>query len=106
MVKPYIPNLGDIVWIHFTPQVGHEQASRRPEVALPPKSYNAKSGLIVCVPVTNQIKGLPLRGDFKRSWRNRRGSGRSSQKPRLASPSSRVKRTGNNGRVEPYLGDD
>ena len=60
MVKPYVPDLGDIVWVHFTPQAGHEQAGRRPAVVLSPKTYNAKSGLMVCVPVTNQIKGYPF----------------------------------------------
>ncbi len=60
MVKPYVPDLGDIVWIHFAPQAGHEQAGRRPAVVLTPKSYNAKSGLMVCVPVTNQIKSYPF----------------------------------------------
>ncbi len=60
MVKPYVPDLGDIVWVHFTPQAGHEQAGRRPAVVLSPKTYNAKSGLMLCVPVTNQIKGYPF----------------------------------------------
>ena len=26
----YIPDVGDIVWMNFTPQTGHEQAGRRP----------------------------------------------------------------------------
>ena len=60
MAKPYVPDLGDIVRVHFTPQVGHEQAGRRPAVVLSPKAYNTKSGLMVCVPVTNQIKGYPF----------------------------------------------
>ena len=60
MTKPYVPDAGDIVWVHFTPQAGHEQAGRRPAVVLSPKSYNAKAGLMVCVPATNQIKGYPF----------------------------------------------
>ena len=60
MTKPYVPDKGDIVWVHFTPQAGHEQAGRRPAVVLSPQAYNAKSGLMVCVPVTNQIKGYPF----------------------------------------------
>jgi mRNA interferase MazF len=56
----YVPDEGDIVWMNFTPQSGHEQAGRRPAVVLSPKSYNLRAGLLVCVPVTNQIKGYPF----------------------------------------------
>lgn len=56
----YIPEAGDIVWLNFTPQTGHEQAGRRPAVVLSPKAYNNKTGLMVCVPITNQIKGYPF----------------------------------------------
>jgi len=56
----FVPDEGDIVWLSFTPQSGHEQASRRPAVVLSPKAYNQRSGLLVCVPVTNQIKGYPF----------------------------------------------
>lgn len=56
----YVPEAGDIVWMNFTPQSGHEQASRRPAVVLSPKTYNSRAGLLVCAPVTNQIKGYPF----------------------------------------------
>jgi len=56
----YVPDEGDIVWLNFTPQSGHEQAGRRPAVVLSPKAYNQRSGLLVCVPITNQIKGYPF----------------------------------------------
>ena len=60
MAASYVPDEGDIVWLNFTPQSGHEQAGRRPAVVLSPKAYNRRAGLIVCVPVTNQIKGYPF----------------------------------------------
>lgn len=60
MPTRYVPGAGDIVWLDFNPQRGHEQAGRRPAVVLSPKAYNAKAGLLVCVPVTNQIKGYPF----------------------------------------------
>ncbi len=62
MVTPraYIPKRGDAVWIAFTPQAGHEQAVRRPAVVLSPEPYNAKVGLAVLCPVTNQVKGYPF----------------------------------------------
>lgn len=56
----YVPDEGDIVWLNFTPQSGHEQAGRRPAVVLSPKTYNQRAGLLVCVPITNQIKGYPF----------------------------------------------
>ena len=56
----YVPDEGDIIWLNFTPQSGHEQAGRRPAVVLSPKAYNQRSGLLICVPITNQIKGYPF----------------------------------------------
>ncbi len=56
----YVPDIGDIVWMSFTPHSGHEQAGRRPAVVLSPQAYNRKTGLLVCVPVTQQIKGYPF----------------------------------------------
>ncbi|SCZ86641.1 endoribonuclease MazF [Nitrosomonas mobilis] len=55
-----VPDEGDIVWLNFTPQSGHEQTGRRPAVVLSPKAYNQRSGLLVCVPITSQIKGYPF----------------------------------------------
>ncbi|MBK5970358.1 MULTISPECIES: endoribonuclease MazF [Thiorhodovibrio] len=67
MATAYVPNEGDIIWLSFTPQSGHEQAGRRPAVVLSPKMYNSRSGLLVCVPVTNQIKGYPFEVALKGS---------------------------------------
>ena len=54
------PDRGDLVWITFTPQAGHEQAGRRPAVVLSPRRYNARAGLSLCCPVTNRSKGYPF----------------------------------------------
>ena len=56
----YVPERGDIVWITFNPQAGHEQAGRRPAVVLSPKAYNGKVGLALLCPITSQIKGYPF----------------------------------------------
>jgi mRNA interferase MazF len=58
--QSYTPNRGDVVWLTFDPQAGHEQAGIRPGVVLSPKSYNERSNLILVVPVTRQIKGYPF----------------------------------------------
>ena len=60
MMSNYIPQRGDVVWINMHPQVGHEQAGRRPAIVLSPRSYNDKVGLALFCPVTNQIKGYPF----------------------------------------------
>ncbi|MBN2702191.1 MAG: endoribonuclease MazF [Methylothermaceae bacterium] len=56
----YIPKQGDIIWIDFDPQSGHEQAGRRPALVLSATAYNQKTGLMICCPITNQIKGYPF----------------------------------------------
>jgi mRNA interferase MazF len=60
MVKGFIPDKGDIVWINMQPQAGHEQSGRRPAAVLSPKSYNGKVGLALLCPITSQIKGYPF----------------------------------------------
>jgi mRNA interferase MazF len=42
MAEPYVPDAGEIVWINFTPQAGHERARHRPALVLSPAAYNAK----------------------------------------------------------------
>ncbi|PWH12837.1 MAG: endoribonuclease MazF [Anaerolineae bacterium] len=56
----YIPNRGDIVWITFNPQAGHEQAGRRPALVLSPSAYNGKVGLAILCPITSQVKNYPF----------------------------------------------
>lgn len=60
MSRAYVPDAGDVVWIHFDPEAGHEQAGHRPAVVLSPAAYNAKTGLMVCCPTTTQIKNYPF----------------------------------------------
>ncbi|SJM91571.1 toxin of the ChpA-ChpR toxin-antitoxin system, endoribonuclease [Crenothrix polyspora] len=60
MPTPYIPEAGDIVWLTTLNQNEYEQAGYRPAVVLSPQAYNVKTGLLVCVPITNQIKGYPF----------------------------------------------
>lgn len=58
--RPYVPDRGDIVWLQFNPQAGHEQAGHRPALVLSPASYNRLSGLMLCCPMTSQKKGYPF----------------------------------------------
>ena len=56
----YCPRRGDVVWISFNPQAGHEQAGFRPALVLSPRSYNRKIGLALLCPITTKVKGYPF----------------------------------------------
>ena len=60
MATRYVPEAGDIVWLHFDPQAGHEQAGHRPALVLSPAIYNGRTGLMLCCPMTTQIKAYPF----------------------------------------------
>ena len=53
----WVPDAGDVIWLQFDPQAGHEQAGHRPALVLSPERYNAKRGMLICCPMTSQIKG-------------------------------------------------
>ena len=56
----YIPGKGDLVWVNFSPQTGHEQKGRRPAVVLSSKAYNKKTHLALCRPITSSRKEYPF----------------------------------------------
>lgn len=60
MTRPYCPRRGDVVWLSFTSQTGHEQAGHRPALTLSPEAYNRKVGLALFCPITTQVKGYPF----------------------------------------------
>ena len=60
MPRPYVPGRGDLVWLEFDPQAGHEQAGRRPALTVSHAEYNAKVGLALFCPVTSQVEGYPF----------------------------------------------
>jgi mRNA interferase MazF len=53
VARRYVPDAGDIVWLHFDPQAGHEQAGHRPVLVLSPSAYNSKPGLDALLPDDN-----------------------------------------------------
>jgi mRNA interferase MazF len=58
--QSYCPEAGDFIWLDLEPSKGHEQAGRRPALVLSPRVYNARAGLCIACPVTNQAKGYPF----------------------------------------------
>ena len=60
MARASVPDAGDIAWLGFSPQAGHEKAGHRPAVVLSPATYNRKTSMMICCPMTTQIKGYPF----------------------------------------------
>ena len=58
--RVYVPDAGDIVWLQFDPQAGHEQAGHRPALVLSPAIYNSKAQLMVCCPLSTKVKNHPF----------------------------------------------
>src|SRR5262245_11438099 len=58
--RRYVPDAGDLVWLTFDPQVGHEQRGRRPALILSPRSYNSKACLTIACQITSHVKGYPF----------------------------------------------
>ena len=56
----FVPDRGQLIWLTFNPQAGHEQSGRRPALVLSPATYNGKAGLVLVCPVTSQQKGYPF----------------------------------------------
>jgi len=50
----YVPERGDLIWLDFSPQSGHEQAGRRPALVLSPHRYNSRVGLAIVCPITSR----------------------------------------------------
>lgn len=60
MVKSYVPDRGDVVWLDFNPQKGHEQAGLRPALVLSPIYYNRAIKLMLVCPISSKVKGYPF----------------------------------------------
>ena len=60
MARRSVPDTGDFAWLEFAPQAGREQAGHRPALVLSPAAYNAKTSLMICCPMTTQLKGYPF----------------------------------------------
>ena len=106
MKRDYVPDAGDIVWLHFDPQAGHEQAGRRPALVLTPARYNGLRGMMICCPMTTKVKGyvFEVAADGKPAsavladqiksldWRARRAVRKGAAEPRvLAEVRAKVK---------------
>ncbi|NYT66435.1 endoribonuclease MazF [Alcaligenaceae bacterium] len=60
MSKRYIPDAGDLIWLHYDLPAGSQALDYKPAVILSPLAYNKKSKLVVACAVTSTIKGYPF----------------------------------------------
>lgn len=51
---------GDIVYLDFNPQAGHEQMGRRPAVVISNNMFNRFSKMLMVCPITNTNKKHPF----------------------------------------------
>jgi mRNA interferase MazF len=51
---------GDIVWLNFDPQAGHEQRGRRPALVVSNRIFNDFSKMAIVCPITTRDKNHPF----------------------------------------------
>ena len=60
MARSNVPDAGEIAWLACSPQAGLEQAGHRPALVLSPATYNGKTSMMICCPMTTHLKGYPF----------------------------------------------
>ena len=61
VARSYVPDSGDLVWLTFDPQAGHEQRGRGPALILSPRAYNSKARLAIAWRVEDEVVEAELR---------------------------------------------
>lgn len=56
----YVPEQGDIVFLEFDPQAGHEQKGKRPALVVSNLTYNRFTKMSLVCPITNTDRSFPL----------------------------------------------
>jgi mRNA interferase MazF len=56
----YIPEQGDIIYLEFDPQAGHEQKGKRPALVVSNNTYNRFTNMAMVCPITNTDRDFPL----------------------------------------------
>jgi len=58
--RAQVRDTGDIAWFTFPPNRRHQQSGHRPALVLSPAAYNGRTSMMICCPMTTQIKGYPF----------------------------------------------
>lgn len=61
MIKEWVPDAGDVIWIDLDPAVGHEEAGKHPALVMSPSSYNQKTSLVVTCAMTTKKRAIRLK---------------------------------------------
>jgi mRNA interferase MazF len=56
----YTPEQGDIIYLEFDPQAGHEQKGKRPALVVSNNTYNRFTNMAMVCPITNTDRHFPL----------------------------------------------
>jgi len=56
---PYKPKQGDIVYMDFDPQTGHEMRGRRPGLVSSNEQFHKRTNMAMVCPITNSVSGFP-----------------------------------------------
>lgn len=56
----YIPEQGDIIFLEFDPQAGHEQKGRRPALVVSNNTFNHFTKMAMVCPISNTKRNFPL----------------------------------------------
>lgn len=62
---------GDIIWMDFNPQAGHEQAGRRPALVVSNSKFNATGALAMVCPITNTKTRQAIRPELPDSLKSK-----------------------------------
>ena len=59
MIKRNYLERGDLITVNFSPQAGVEIKDRHPAFIVSPSSYNKRSSLVICCPITSTVRNNP-----------------------------------------------
>ena len=55
----YKPNQGDIIYLNFDPQSGHEQKGRRPALVVSNRAFYNRTRFVMVCPITSRQSDFP-----------------------------------------------
>ncbi len=65
MVKKYIPEQGDIVYLDFNPTLGHDQKGNRPGIVVSKSIFNRYTNLVYVCPIISNDNEFPTHYKLK-----------------------------------------
>ncbi len=60
MRRAAVPARGDLGFLSFDPQAGHEQMGRRPALVVSNQAFSRATGMAIVCPITSTDRGVPF----------------------------------------------